>query len=625
MKILFIQLPLIDHSYGYVNGNIDYASAVISSYIKKNFNDVICRTLPSVLSNFCSDEMITKYAVSESPDVICFTSYLWNVERNLRLSGMIRDSLDSVLILFGGPEISEGSIALSSHHPEVDIFISGEGEWFFESFLSGRDIRYINVENNSVAVQSGQELVSEENIVEPLSANRLNTLVDGSVFIELTRGCPYKCSYCFYSKNQQKVRELPFTILTDVIKNRKEIKEIYILSPTFDRSKDFISNLKTLKSMNHQVNLHTEIRTDRITPEIAELMYDAGFRSLEVGLQSMNKKALGSVQRDTDPEKELDGIENLAEAGIDLKIGIIPGLPGDDLKSFIKTIDVLCDRGFGDFIELYPLMILPGTAIREKSEKDKISFQNKPPYYFIEGWNFKAENIKQLSLHMEKKTGMSAKVFYLPDFTNPSDSLFTRGLVFNSDTSTWPVNKISSEVDTIVTDLHITVNDAESFYSQLNQFIEGADQGRLYNIVLYTGDLLDDASIIKIVKDYEKDNFYRRLNVFNSFSEGAIFHFFHITESMTKYLDTVKKYSFINPVLKVNNSTLNEILKNDFNDIPLLIENGMYPEIKEFLLSAYNENPEYVAFKNENEMEAFYNDLGLDAVKFPFNFGLKQI
>ncbi len=625
MKILFIQLPLIDHSYGYVNGNIDYAPAVISSYIKKNFNDIICLTLPSVLSNFCSDEMITKYAASESPDVICFTSYLWNVERNLRLSGMIRHRLDSVLILFGGPEISEGSIALSSHHPEVDIFISGEGEWFFESFLSGRDIRYIDVENNSVAVQSGLELVSRENIVEPLSANRLNTLVDGSVFIELTRGCPYKCSYCFYSKNQQKVRELSFSILTDVIRNRKEIKEIYILSPTFDRSKDFLVNLKALKNMNHQVSLHTEIRTDRITPEIAELMYDAGFRSLEVGLQSMNKKALGNVQRDTDPEKELDGIENLAEAGIELKIGIIPGLPGDDLKSFTKTIDVLCDRGFGDFIELYPLMILPGTAIREKSEKDKISFQSKPPYYFIEGWNFKAENIKQLSSYMEKKTGMSAKVFYLPDFTNPSDSLFTRGLVFNSDLSIWPMEKISSEVDTIVTDIHITVNDIESFYSQLNRFIERADQGRLYNIILYTGDLLDDVSVIKIVKDYETDNFHRRLNVFNSFSEGAIFHFFHITESMTQYLEAVKKYSFINPVLTVNTSTLNEILKNDFNDIPLLIENGMYSEIKEFLISAYNENPEYVAFKNENEMEAFYIDLGLDAVKFPFNFGLKQI
>jgi len=625
MKILFIQLPLIDHSYGYVNGNIDYAPAVISSYIKKNYDDIICQTLPSVLSNFCSDEIIIKYAAAEAPDVICFTSYLWNVERNLRLSGMIREKLESVLILFGGPEISEGSIALSSHHPEVDIFISGEGEWFFDSFLSGRDIRYIDVENNSVAVQSEFELISKEKIVEPFSVNRLNTLIDGSVFIEMTRGCPYKCSYCFYSKNQQKVRELPFSLLTDVITKRGEIKEIYILSPTFDRSKDFISHLKALKSMNHQVSLHTEIRTDRITPEIAELMYDAGFRSLEVGLQSMNKKALGNVKRETDPERELDGIENLAEAGIDLKIGIIPGLPGDDIKSFTKTIDVLCDRGFGDFVELYPLMILPGTAIREKSEKDKISFQNKPPYYFLEGWNFKFENIKKLSNYMEQKTGMSSKVFYLPDFTNSSNSLYTRGLIFKGDSEPWPVEKIACEVDTIVTDIHITVNVTENFYINLNKFISAVDQSRLYNMIIYSDVLINDAILINTVKEFETDNFYRRLNVFNSFSEGALFHFFHIIDNMTQYLEAVEKYSFINPVLLVNSTSVKEILKNDFNDIPLLLEDGIYPELKEFLISAYNENPEYVAFKNENEMQEFYNDLGIDAVKFPFNFGLKQI
>ncbi len=625
MKILFIQLPLIDHPYGYVNGNIDYAPAVISSFIKKNYNDISCQTLPAVISNFCSDETIIKYAVSENPDIICFTSYLWNVERNLRLSRILRERIESVLILFGGPEISDGSISLSSHHPDVDIFISGEGEWFFEQFLSGKDIKYTEIEGNAVAIQSKNDLVSLESIVEPLTANRLNTLIDGSVFIEMTRGCPYKCSYCFYSKNSHKVRELPFSVLTEAIKKRKEIKEIYILSPTFDRSKDFISNLKILKQMNHQVNLHTEIRTDKITPEIAHLMYDAGFRSLEVGLQSMNKKALGSVQRDSNPEKELSGIENLAEAGIELKIGIIPGLPEDDITSFKKTVDILCERGFESFIELYPLMILPGTSIREKGEKDRISFQSKPPYFFLEGWNFKFDQIKKLSSYIENKTGMSSKVFYLPDFTTSSDPLFIRGLEFNHDCKSWPIDKISNEVDTVVVDLHIRIISLETFHFQIKSFIENADQNRLYNIVIYSDLMLDESFLIKTVKEFEKDNFYRRLNVFNSFAEGALFHFFQVTDKMAKYLEAAEGYSFVTPVLLVNENSFDEILKNDFNDIPLILEEGIYPEIKEFLISSYNENPEYVAFKNENDMQDFYSEINVDVVRFPFNFGIKKV
>lgn len=567
MKILFIQLPLIDHSYGYINGNIDYAPAVITSYIKKRFNDIICHTLPSVISNFCSDEIIVKYIKAESPEIICFTSYLWNVERNLRLSKLIRNELDSVLIIFGGPEISEGSISISEHYPEVDIFVSGEGEWFFKKFLSGEDITYSEINGNSVTFQPLNELISAEEIVEPLSSNMLNTLVDGSVFIEMTRGCPYRCSYCFYSKNNQKVRELSFTILEEIIKKRKDIKEIYILCPTFDRSKEFISNLKTLKKLNHNIKLHTEIRTDRINPEIADLMFSAGFHSLEVGLQSMNKKALGNIRRESDPEEELRGMENLVDAGIDLKIGIIPGLPGDDEKSFRKTVDVLCERGLGDFIELYPLMILPGTSIREKAENDGVKFQQKPPYYFIEGWNFKSEQVKKISSYIEVKSGMTPVVFYMPDFTESSKQLFTRGIIFRS-SEQWPVEKIKRDVNTVVTDLHVIIDDMGNFYSEFKHFIKDADTSRLYNIIIYSDTILDDQMILTTVKENEEDNLFRRQHIYNSFAEGSIFHFFQVTDKMERYLEAAESYQFITPVMMVNELSSDKIIKNDYNDIP---------------------------------------------------------
>jgi len=624
MKILFIQLPLIDHQYGYVNGNIDYAPAVISSYIKKNFSDVICITLPSVISNFCADDVIIKYIVAESPDIICFSSYLWNIERNLRLSKILRVKLDSVLILFGGPEISEGSIALSEHFQDVDIFISGEGEWFFELFLSGQDINYIEVEENSVAIQRSNELIPIENVIEPLSANRLNTLIDGSVFIEMTRGCPYKCSYCFYSKNQNKIRELPFSTLTDVIKKRTEIKEIYILSPTFDRSKDFVSNLKTLKNLHHNVKLHTEIRTDRITPEIADLMFDAGFHSLEVGLQSMNKKALGNIFRESDPEKELRGMENLVDAGIDLKIGIIPGLPGDDEKSFKKTVDVLCDSGLGDFIELYPLMILPGTAIREKALKDGVKFQQKPPYYFLEGWNFKTGQVKRISSYIEEKSGMTPVVFYLPDFSENENPLFTRGVMFD-DNEPWPTDKISDFVDTVVTDLHIKIHGTDNFYKEIKSLFRNADDSRLYNIVLYCDSMLDDMLIMNSAKESETDNLYRRQNAFNTFAEGSIFHIYQVIDNIDMYMKAAGSYNFITPVIKLTENNSEQIIKNNFNDIPMLVGDGIYELVKDFLISSYKENPEYIAFKKENDMQDFYSEIGLEAIRFPYSLGLKRL
>ena len=90
MKILFIQLPLQDHSHGYINGNIDYAAAAISGFISEKFRDISCLTLPSVIANFGSDELIVKYILSVKPDYISFTSYLWNIERNLRIAETVK-------------------------------------------------------------------------------------------------------------------------------------------------------------------------------------------------------------------------------------------------------------------------------------------------------------------------------------------------------------------------------------------------------------------------------------------------------------------------------------------------------------------------------------------------------
>jgi hypothetical protein len=302
-------------------------------------------------------------------------------------------------------------------------------------------------------------------------------------------------------------------------------------------------------------------------------------------------------------------------------------LPDDDINNFLKTVDILCSRGFEEFIELYPLMILPGTEIREKGENDNIEFQKKPPYYFLEGWNFKFEDIKSISAYIENKTGMSDRVFYLPDFTDTDsdDPIFTRGLILNDKCESDIAKIISESVDTFVADIHLTVTGINSFYPLLKNFIMTADKNRLYNIIIYSDLIFDDSLIASTLKEFETDNFYRRLNIFNSFAEGSIFHFFQVINNIDSYLELEERYSIITPVLYADNNTLTELAVKNFNDIPLLIETGISDRLKKFLAANYNQNPEYIAFKSSNDMERFYKDISVDLIKFPFSFGLKNI
>ena len=98
---------------------------------------------------------------------------------------------------------------------------------------------------------------------------------------------------------------------------------------------------------------------------------------MEVGIQTLSIEVLKRIGRHSDPYQELKGMEHLKQAGIELTIGVIPGLPGEERDTFVRTVERLVSLGFADEIALYPLMILPGTAIRDMAIRDNIAILSR--------------------------------------------------------------------------------------------------------------------------------------------------------------------------------------------------------------------------------------------------------
>jgi len=381
-KILFIQLPLLNHENSYSLGNIEYASAAITGFIlNKVTSDIAIASLPRILAQFGSDTAIIRYIIKSQPEIVAFTCFLWNIERNLVLARRIKETNGEIIIVFGGSEINFGSYAFIQKRDYVDYFVIGEGEWFFSHILSGDDIqRYQIIENgNRIIIQPNDELIPWNEIFEPFSGKGLEPTADGSMFLELTRGCPYKCSYCLYSKNYKTIREIPFDRLLLALANKDltgKLKDIYLLSPALNATREFSEKIKLLSQIEHNIRLHSEMRGEGINAEMADLLYKAGFRSMEVGLQTLNYDSLKSIGRKSNPVRELEGIQFLKNAGIDVKVGIIPGLPNDTREQFLDMVDLLISSGLSENIELYPLMILPGTLIRDVAIETKINYGN---------------------------------------------------------------------------------------------------------------------------------------------------------------------------------------------------------------------------------------------------------
>ena len=95
IKIAYVQLPLIDHGYNYVQGNILTAPGAISAYLNYYYKEYIEENyiIPADIMNFASDDVIIRLIDKISPDVLVFTNYLWNAERHLCLSQKIKKLL----------------------------------------------------------------------------------------------------------------------------------------------------------------------------------------------------------------------------------------------------------------------------------------------------------------------------------------------------------------------------------------------------------------------------------------------------------------------------------------------------------------------------------------------------
>ena len=627
MRLLFIQLPLLDHGYGYINGNVEYAPAAISSYLKKRLGDsVYIGQIPSVLSNFASNSIILRFIEKSAPQILSFTCYVWNIERNLRIARAVKLMDKGIITVFGGPEINRQSWALSLKREEVDYFVSGEGEWFFERFIgNGNVLRYSqHINGNNLIEQPANELIPSHDIEEPFTSRRLNTMADGSIFIELVRGCPYRCLYCYYSKNSYQVRQLPFDLLIHAVEKKDlcNIREIYILAPTFNRLAGIEEKIEQLRKKNRGVRLHTEMRAGGVTSDMARMLYRAGFRSLEIGIQTLNEKALRVIGRDVDLEDEIRGMIELRDAGIDLKIGLIPGLPGDTPDDFKGTLDRMIGLGFGDNLEIYPLMILPGTRIREKADSEGVLYQEKPPYFIERGWEFDMGDIVDAVQYADEMTGFSYTEWGLPSFTAAEDGILINSIGFIGDNlSAWDGKRYSAFIEANVFSFRIRMERKVDIRHGLQRlFGERSCEAELMQVIFECDRIIDERKIIDFILEYEGDNLQGRLHIFDDWRAGLRIRFYQVFRS-SSFARAEMAYSLIEPILRVDKENFSFIGGRDREALPnLLVSRDAFELFREDIVSLYRDDVERIVFEHERDQEDFYIEVGHEYLKMPFSF-----
>ncbi len=373
---------------------IPLAPALLKTYIEKYNSDEELNTtiLESTLSK--DIDIFVKEILDTEPNIIGFSIYLWNRDYYLSVLKKIKELDKDIIIIAGGAEVrSDYKFLLSLG---INYTIQGEGEKIFSelmtSLYNGDDSLLIDGVNDNKT----KFIPDLDTIPSPLLNNNIDLKKYDGYLWELSRGCPYSCDFCFESRGAKGVRYYGMDRiekeLNYIIENRTD--QVFVLDPTFNKDlKRAKQILKLIKKKNRGTHFHFEVRAELLDKEISDLFEQIG-ASLQIGIQSSHDHVLKLINRRIDKELFSKKIDLLNSSGTVFGLDLIYGLPGDNYQGFKKSMEYVLSLQ-PNHIDIFPLSVLPGTALWDNSEQLKLNFQHIPPYTVLNSPTFS-------SIEMEK-------------------------------------------------------------------------------------------------------------------------------------------------------------------------------------------------------------------------------
>jgi hypothetical protein len=335
-----------------------------------------------------SIETCVQRILAQDPDWVGLSLAVWNRTPALRIAEMLKAARPELVILAGGPEATADRVRLASH-PTLDLVLPGEGERLMVETV-GRLLAGCSPAELKAGIRPAP-VADLGRLPSPWLDGTLDPGRYGGLLWELSRGCPFKCDFCFESLGAEGVRRFPVERLRAELElfARSGVSQVFVLDPTFNFNRDDAKRLlRLMGEAAPELHYSIEIRSEFLDEEMAALF--AGLNcSLQIGLQSADPRVLTNIHRSLDPRDFERKIMLLHEARTVYGFDLIYGLPGDTLDGFLAFALSLAPN----HLDIFPLAVLPGTRLADTAPGFGLVHEIAAPYLVVSSPTFSEDDM----------------------------------------------------------------------------------------------------------------------------------------------------------------------------------------------------------------------------------------
>jgi radical SAM superfamily enzyme YgiQ (UPF0313 family) len=319
--------------------------------------------------------------------IIGFGVYIWNVIQTCEVLRLLQCQRPAIKEVLGGPEVSH-EVDQQEIVRLADFVITGWGDVSFPKLCHA----LLHGPQPLMKVIAGEQ-VPLDRLTLPYAEYSDADLAHRLLYVEASRGCPFKCEFCLSSLDKTaRAFDLEAFLAAMQVLHQRGARNFKFVDRTFNLKINasvrilqfFLDRLPApgMAKSSDDLFLHFEVVPDHLPDRLKAMIaqFPPGVLQLEIGIQSFNAAVQQRISRKQDNDQTEANLRWLVkETHAHLHTDLIFGLPGETLASFAAGFDRLHALGPHE-IQLGILKRLRGTPIARHTAAYGMVYDAGPPY-----------------------------------------------------------------------------------------------------------------------------------------------------------------------------------------------------------------------------------------------------